>query len=153
MFNILSRKGIKAEDINLLLSNQIYRGEKPTASNGFFVKDGRANIKESSETGAVIGSAGGFLVGLTTLTVPGIGPLLLAGSVLVTTLTGGVMGGVAGGLFGIMMDFGVPEDQARTLVKGVEQGKVMLFVETDKLSKSELERALVDKADYILQTT
>ena len=78
---------------------------------------------------------------------------LLAGSVLVTTLTGGVMGGVAGGLFGIMMDFGVPEDQARTLVKGVEQGKVMLFVETDKLSKSELERALVDKADYILQTT
>ena len=152
VFTILHRQGIEADDINLLLSNQIYRGERPTANNGFFVENGEAKIKESAETGAVIGSAGGFIVGLTALTVPGIGPLLLAGSVLMTTLTGGVVGGVAGGLFGIMMDFGVPENQARTLVKGVEEGKVMLFVETNKLSKNDLERALAEKADYILQT-
>src|SRR5215469_3996985 len=66
--------------------------------------------KSSARTGAWVGGIFGLLVGAAFLWVPGVGPLIVAGS-LSSALLGGVEGAVAGaattGLLGWLMSLGI----------------------------------------------
>ncbi|MDJ0616577.1 MAG: DUF1269 domain-containing protein [Calothrix sp. MO_192.B10] len=100
-------------------------------------------VKESAENeagkntvvgaiaGSTFGGITGLLVGLGTLAIPGIGPIMLAGAeaaALVTAFAGGAIGAVTGGLIGL----GIPEERAEfysdliadgyylTIIKGSE---------------------------------
>lgn len=73
--------------------------------------------EETATTGAVAGGAlgtiAGLLVGLGTLTISGVGPILLAGaaaSTLATTLAGGAIGTTTGLLVGALASLGIPEE-------------------------------------------
>ncbi|BDI16740.1 hypothetical protein ANSO36C_25420 [Nostoc cf. commune SO-36] len=60
----------------------------------------------------------GLLVGLGTLAIPGVGPVLAGGAVataLATTLAGGAIGAAAGGIVGALVGLGIPEDIARVI--------------------------------------
>ncbi|MEM8502099.1 MAG: DUF2382 domain-containing protein [Cyanobacteria bacterium P01_D01_bin.1] len=82
-------------------------------------------------TGGAIGGIGGLLVGLGTLAIPGIGPILLAGAeatAIATTLAGGAIGAAAGGLVGALIGLGIPEEDARAYNDRVVAGHYLVMV-------------------------
>ena len=80
-------------------------------------------------SGAVAGGIGGLLVGLGLLTIPGIGPVLAAGTLattLATTAAGAGLGAAAGGLLGGLAGLGVPQEDVELYAEGVKRGGVLL---------------------------
>ena len=73
--------------------------------------------------GAAAGGIIGWLVGISALVIPGIGPIVGAG-VLASTL----IGAAAGGLIGALAGLGVPEEDARHYETHVSEGRILLTV-------------------------
>lgn len=83
-------------------------------------------------TGGTLGGVAGLLVGLGTLAIPGIGPIMLAGATattLATTLAGAGIGAAAGGLLGALIGLGIPEERAKVYHQRVERGHYLVMVE------------------------
>lgn len=78
-------------------------------------------------TGGLLGGVTGWLVGLTTLAVPGVGPLLAAGP-LVAAVSGSGLGAAAGGLIGHFVAAGHEDDEAHWYEEQVRAGKLLLTV-------------------------
>jgi hypothetical protein len=81
-------------------------------------------------TGAVLGGALGWLVGIGSLAIPGLGPFIAAGP-LMAALAGAGAGAVAGGLTGALIGMGIPEYEARRYEGKVKDGNVLMSVHTD----------------------
>ncbi|MFL5801734.1 MAG: general stress protein [Roseiflexaceae bacterium] len=82
--------------------------------------------------GAVVGGLGGLLVGLGALAIPGIGPVIAAGTLataLGTTAAGAGIGAAAGGLIGALVGMGIPEQDANFYAEGVKRGGVLVTVQ------------------------
>ncbi|MBV9387869.1 MAG: general stress protein [Chroococcidiopsidaceae cyanobacterium CP_BM_ER_R8_30] len=82
--------------------------------------------------GGTLGGIGGLLVGLGTLAIPGIGPIMLAGAAattLATTAAGAGIGAAAGGLIGALVGLGIPEGRARVYNERVSQGDYLVIVD------------------------
>jgi hypothetical protein len=78
-----------------------------------------------------LGGLTGLLVGLGSLAIPGVGPVILAGEVataIATTLAGGAIGAAAGGLLGALIGLGIPEERARVYNDRVSRGHYLLIV-------------------------
>ncbi|QGT99600.1 hypothetical protein SYNTR_1007 [Candidatus Syntrophocurvum alkaliphilum] len=85
------------------------------------------NLTDGTLTGGAIGGIAGLALGAGALLIPGIGPILAAGP-LGGVLAGAVTGGVAGGL----IDYGIPEERSEHYESKVEEGKVLVVLETDE---------------------
>jgi hypothetical protein len=82
--------------------------------------------------GAVVGGLGGLLVGLGALAIPGVGPVIAAGTLataLGSTAAGAGIGAAAGGLIGALVGLGIPEDDAHFYAEGVKRGGVLVTVQ------------------------
>ncbi len=83
-------------------------------------------------TGGVVGGGTGLLVGLGTLAIPGIGPILMAGAAataLATTLAGTAIGAAAGSLVGALVGLGIPEDRAKVYGDRMANGGYLVMVD------------------------
>lgn len=83
-------------------------------------------------TGGVVGGGTGLLVGLGTLAIPGIGPILMAGAAataLATTLAGTAIGAAAGSLVGALVGLGIPEDRAKVYGDRMAEGGYLVMVD------------------------
>jgi hypothetical protein len=82
--------------------------------------------------GALVGGVLGWLAGIGSLTIPGMGPFIVAGPI-IAALAGagaaGIVGGVAGGLAGL----GVPEPKAQGYQERLKDGEMLLSVHADNL--------------------
>ncbi|MGQ4648230.1 general stress protein [Lyngbya aestuarii] len=88
--------------------------------------------KVGASTGGVLGGLGGLLVGLGTLAIPGVGPVLAGGALataLATTVAGGAIGAAAGGVGGALIGLGVPENRARVYNERVTRGDYLVMVD------------------------
>ena len=81
-------------------------------------------------TGGVIGGIGGLLVGLGTLAIPGIGPLLAAGPI-IGALGEAAAGGATGGIIGALVGIGIEKSEAREYQAALERGDLLVVVEAD----------------------
>jgi len=84
--------------------------------------------------GAVLGGLAGLLVGLGALVIPGIGPVVAAGTLataLGSTAVGAGIGAATGGLVGGLVGAGVPEEDANVYAEGVRRGGSLLTVQVD----------------------
>ena len=84
-------------------------------------------------TGTAIGGLVGLLVGLGSVTLPGIGPVATAGTlstVLGSTALGAGVGAAAGGLIGALVGLGVPEEEAHVYAEGLKRGGTLVSVQT-----------------------
>lgn len=90
-------------------------------------------------TGGILGGVAGLLVGLGTLTIPGLGPLLAAGPLATalgltgtaaTTTTGALAGAVAGGIAGALISLGFPPEEAKRYEEEIKAGGILLMVPT-----------------------
>ena len=81
-------------------------------------------------TGAVIGGALGWLVGIGLLVIPGLGPFIAAGPIMVA-LAGVGAGGLAGGIAGALIGMGIPEYEANRYEGRIKEGGILLSVHAD----------------------
>ena len=86
--------------------------------------------KSMAKTGAWVGGIFGMLTGAAFLWVPGIGPLIVAGS-LATAMLGSIEGAVAGaavtGMFGWLLALGVGRDKVLKYEEAVKAGKYLVI--------------------------
>ncbi len=121
--NDLLQSGFSSQDVSVLMPDQ-------QSTREFAVhKDTKApeGATTGATTGGVIGGTLGVLVGLGSLAIPGIGPLIAAGP-LVAGLAGLGAGGAVGGLIGALVGMGIPEYEAKRYEGRVKDGGVLLSV-------------------------
>ncbi|SDD48669.1 Heat induced stress protein YflT [Paenibacillus sp. UNCCL117] len=122
----LKSEGYRSEDISVIGKN---RGDLDTISS-----DTGTNVETGAMTGAatggMVGGVTGLLAGIGALAIPAIGPILAAGPI-AATLAGAAVGAGAGGIVGGLIGLGIPEDEARTYDDYVQQGKILVLVESN----------------------
>ena len=96
-------------------------------------------------TGAVAGGVLGWLVGIGTLAIPGLGPFIAAGPIM-AALAGAGVGGTVGGITGALIGMGIPEYEAKRYEGRVKDGGILLSVHTESSE-------WVDRAKKILEAT
>ena len=125
-FGVLKQEGFRTTDISVLLQ------ENPGTKD--LVTEKATKAPEGAATGAgsgaVIGGALGWLVATGALSIPTLGPLLIAGPI-VATLAGIGVGGTLGGLTGALLGLGVPEYEAKRYQGRIEKGGILLSVHCD----------------------
>ena len=152
---VLKEAGFRNSDISVLFPERA--GSKDFAHDkGTRVPEGAA---AGAGTGALLGGALGWLVGIGTLAIPGLGPFIAAGP-LVSVLAGMGVGGAVGGIAGALIGMGIPERQAKHYEVRVKEGGILLSVHSDnsdwaKRAKGILERTAAQdisttgEADYV----
>lgn len=118
----LRNLGFSASEVSILLHD----GQTKNIS----VKE---DAVRGAEKGGVIGGVLGALAGLTALTVPVLGPIMIAGPLLSAiggAAVGGVVGGLAGGT-GALTNIGIPENAIPHLQDRLSGGAILIAVHSD----------------------
>lgn len=114
-----------------------------------FAHEKDTKAPEGTATGVVaggaIGGTLGWLAGIGSLAIPGVGPLIAAGPI-IAALTGIGVGGAIGGITGALIGMGIPEYEAKRYEGMVKQGSMLLSVHADTSE-------WVDRAKKILEAT
>lgn len=135
----LEKEGIPREDISIL-ANDATREYATTAP-----PDEGGEMASGAGTGAAAGGAAGLAVSLAALAIPGIGPIVAAGSV-ATALTGAGIGAAAGGLIGGLTHMGIPEDDAHFFSEGVRNGGAVVIVRTPDSDHADAVADILERA-------
>src|SRR6266511_376598 len=122
----LQREGFRLTDISVLFPGN--EGTKDFAhEKGTKAPEGAAT---GAGSGAVIGGALGWLAGVGSIAIPGVGPFLAAGPIM-AALAGAGVGGAAGGLMGALIGAGIPEYEAKRYEGRIKKGGLLLSAHCD----------------------
>jgi hypothetical protein len=137
----LKNSGFSNNDISVLFPDK--SGSKDFAHEKHTKAPEGATI--GGTTGLGVGAVLGWLAGIGSLAIPGVGPFIAAGPIM-GALSGAAVGAAAGSLTGAMVGLGIPEYEAKRYEGKIRGGNVLISVHTensDELSKAEdiLERA------------
>jgi uncharacterized protein YjbJ (UPF0337 family) len=140
---LTSRHGYKAEDVDVLMSDETrarYFGE---AEPGQELKSG-SKMAEGLGKGSAIGGGVGaalatfFAVG-SSIAIPGLG-IVVAGPI-AAALAGAGAGAATGGLVGALIGAGIPEDRAAEYERGLREGGIVVGAKArDDEHAAQLER-------------
>lgn len=143
----LSDTGFSMRNVSVIAKDP----ERQKAIAGVEVKDETTHHADDGSavgalTGGVLGGVTGLLVGLGTLTIPGIGPALLAGeaATAIATLVGAGAGVAAGGIVGGLIGMGIPEHRAKHYRDRIEQGSYLVMLKDTEPEIARAERTLKD---------
>ncbi len=81
-------------------------------------------------SGAILGGALGWMVGIGALAIPGLGVFIAAGPIM-AALAGAAGVAAVGGLTGALIGLGIPEYEARRYEGKVKDGNILLSVHTE----------------------
>jgi hypothetical protein len=95
-------------------------------------------------SGAVLGGVLGWLLGIGALAIPGLGPFLAAGPI-VMALAGVGAGAALGGVTGALIGFGVPEYEAKRYETRLGKGGILLSVHADNTEWIDRAKTILDK--------
>ncbi|HEY3964146.1 MAG TPA: hypothetical protein VGM05_06290 [Planctomycetaceae bacterium] len=96
-------------------------------------------------TGALVGGTLGWLAGIGTLAIPGLGPLIAAGPIM-AALSGAAVGGTVGGLTGTLVGMGIPEFEAKQYEGKVKGGNVLLSVHSENSKQTDAAKKIFEAA-------
>src|ERR1700689_1188160 len=137
----LKAAGFSNNDVSVLLPDR--------AGSRDFAHEHHTKAPEGAATGAVAGgvAAGvlGWLAGIGTLAIPGVGPLIAAGPIL-AALSGAAAGGAVGGLAGALVGFGIPEYEAKQYEGKVKNGNILISVHTEDSKERNVAKEIFDHA-------
>ena len=118
--------GFTSDDVSVLLPDK--------AGTRDFAHEQNTKMPEGAATGGVTGMGAGavlgWLVGIGTLAIPGVGPFIAAGPIM-AALGGAAVGGAAGGIIGALVGMGIPEYEAKRYEGKVRGGSALISVHTD----------------------
>jgi hypothetical protein len=125
-FGVLKEQRFRVTDVSVLLQEN--SGTKDLATQkATKAPEGAAT---GAGSGAVIGGALGWLVGTGALSIPTLGPLIVAGPI-IAALAGIGVGGTLGGVSGALAGLGTPEYEAKRYQGRIEKGGILLSVHCD----------------------
>jgi hypothetical protein len=107
-----------------LMGNPAFAREEVDAA-----MDEQSHTAVGVEVGLGLGGVLGLLVGVGTIAIPGIGPLIAAGT-LATVAAGAVGGGVIGGAIGALTGHGISDKDAHLYAEGLRRGGTLVTVRT-----------------------
>ena len=132
--------GLFNNDVSVLLPDR--------AGSRDFAHEHHTKAPEGAATGAVAGgvTAGvlGWLVGIGTLAIPGVGPLIAAGPIM-AALGGVAAGGAVSGLAGALVGFGIPEYEAKQYEGKVRNGNILISVHTEDSRQRKIAKEIFDR--------
>jgi hypothetical protein len=122
----LKEAGFRNTDVSVLFPENI--GNKDLAHE----KHSKApeGTTAGGVSGAVVGGALGWLVGIGALAIPGLGPFIAAGPIM-AALAGVGAGSVVGGIAGALVGMGIPEYEAKRFEGRIRKGGILLSVHCD----------------------
>lgn len=135
----LRKDGFLSNDISVIfpdrnMSNEFALEKNTKAPEGAMTGGG---------TGLVVGGTLGWLVGIGTLAIPGVGPLLAAGPI-VAALAGAGVGGAVGGIAGGLIGLGLPEIEAKRYEEEIKRGRILVSVHCDSVHSAQAARKVLD---------
>lgn len=92
-----------------------------------------------------VGGILGWLAGIGTLAIPGIGPLIAAGPIM-AALSGAAVGGTLGGITGALVGLGIPEYEAKQYEGKLKQGAALISVHSEDADQTERAKQLMQAA-------
>ena len=130
----LKTAGFSNDDISVLLPHK--DGTRDFAhENNSKAPEGAAT---GAGTGGVVGGVLGWLAGTGSLAIPGVGPFLAAGPIMVA-LSGAAAGSAVGGLAGALVGMGMPEFEAKRYEGKLRSGNILISVHSG--SRNDADRA------------
>jgi len=139
--NQLKQSGFSADDVSVLLPDR--------AGTRDFAHEQHTKAPEGATTGAAVGglAAGvlGWLAGIGSLAIPGVGPLIAAGPIM-AALSGAAAGGAVGGMAGALVGFGIPEYEAKQFEGKVKNGNILISVHTEDSKQRKVAKEIFDRA-------
>jgi hypothetical protein len=137
----LKAAGFSNNDVSVLLPDR--------AGSRDFAHEHHTKAPEGAATGAVVGglAAGalGWLVGIGSLAIPGVGPLIAAGPIM-AALSGAAAGGAVGGIAGALVGLGIPEYEAKQYEGKVKNGNILISVHTDDSKQRQIAKEIFERA-------
>src|SRR5688500_18275601 len=99
-----------------------------------FAHEQNTKLPEGAASGGVagmgVGAVLGWLTGIGTLAIPGVGPFIAAGPIM-AALGGAAIGGAAGGLVGGLIGMGIPEYEAKLYDGKIRDGNILISVHAE----------------------
>jgi hypothetical protein len=95
-----------------------------------FAHEMHTKAPEGAVTGGLVGGALGWIAGIAALAIPGLGPFIAAGPLMVA-LSGAAVGAAVGGIAGGLIGLGIPEIQAKCYEGKVQAGNILIAVHTE----------------------
>jgi len=99
-----------------------------------------------ASAGGVIGGVAGWLLGLGTLAIPGVGPIVAAGPIF-AALSGVAVGGAAGGLSGALAGLGFPEYEAKLFAGKLQDGNILIAAHAENSHETRVARQIFERAN------
>jgi hypothetical protein len=122
----LEGEGFRTTDISILFPENV--GTKDFAhEKGTKAPEGAA---AGAGSGAVVGGVLGWLAGVGSIAIPGVGAFLAAGPIM-AALAGMGVGGTAGGMIGALAGAGIPEYEAKRYEGRIKNGGILISVHCD----------------------
>ncbi len=132
--DVLKNSGFSSGDVSVLFPD--------TDGTRSFAHKKETKAPEGATTGAgagaILGGTLGWLVGIGSLAIPGIGPFIAAGPIM-AALAGAGVGSVVGGVSGALIGLGIPEYEAKRYEGYLRDGGILLSVHCD--TADEIKRA------------
>jgi hypothetical protein len=144
----LKEEGFSSDDVSVLFPDR--------AGSRDFAHEQHTKAPEGAAAGAVAGGilagAVGWLVGIGSLAIPGVGPFIAAGPIM-AALGGVAAGGAVGGLTGALVGLGIPEYEAKQYEGKVKGGNILISVHAEdskerNAAKETFERCHADDISY-----
>jgi hypothetical protein len=125
---VFKDEGFRNTDISVLFPESESGGTKEFA----IEKETKApeGAAAGAGTGAVLGGALGWLAGIGSLAIPGLGPFIAAGPIM-AAFAGAGAGGLAGGVTGALIGLGIPEYEANRYEGHIKEGGILLSIHAD----------------------
>lgn len=96
-------------------------------------------------TGIGVGAVLGWLVGIGSLAIPGVGPLIAAGPIM-GALSGAAVGAATGSLTGALVGLGIPEYEAKRFEGKIKGGSALISVHTESAEARSKAKEIFEKA-------
>jgi hypothetical protein len=140
--NQLKMEGFSNNDISVLFP------DKSTTRD--FAHEQHTKAPEGATTGGAVGmgvgAVLGWLAGIGSLAIPGVGPFIAAGPIM-GALGGAAVGGATGGIIGALVGLGIPEYEAKRYEGKVRGGNILISVHTDNASERARVKDIFEKAN------
>lgn len=136
----LQDAGFSSNDISVLFPDQQSTREFA------HVKNTKApeGIAAGTGTGGIIGGALGWLVGIGSLAIPGVGPFVAAGPI-IAALSGAAVGAAVGGIGGGLIGLGMPEYEAKRYEGRIRAGNILVSVHTEDGEEISVARGIFEE--------
>lgn len=88
-----------------------------------------------ASTGGIVGGTLGWLAGIGSLAIPGIGPFIAAGPIM-AALGGIAVGATVGGIAGALVGMGIPEYEAKRYEGKIKSGNILISVHSETATET-----------------